>query len=103
MPDGKKILHRIAQKPGWLAPDFMFWCPGCNMGHPLFVTHPNTGGSQWTFNGNEDKPTVTPSLVLESAPGARPRCHVIVTDGMLHFLGDCEHEFAGKVVPMVPF
>jgi len=44
-----------------------------------------------------EKPTVTPSIRMTG----KINCHVYLTDGMIHFLGDCQHALAGKIVPMV--
>ena len=54
-------------KGGWLA-----FCPGCQCGH-LF-------DSRWTFNGNHEKPTFTPSMLV-NATDPQTRCHSYVTDG----------------------
>lgn len=89
-----KLLHLIEQ-----APDFMFWCPGCNMAHPVYCTRKNRDGEQWDWNGSVDKPTITPSIHWVG------HCHLSVTDGMLHYSDDetCKHELRGKIVPMVEF
>jgi hypothetical protein len=71
---------------------YWFWCPGCKCSH-AFTCPP------WTFNGDLEKPTFTPSLLC-NASYQESRCHSIVTDGMIHFCGDCHHELAGKVIPM---
>ena len=77
-------------------PEFHFHCPGCGYGH-WFKT---TGGHpRWTWNGDFDKPTVHPSiLVNQSTPEAR--CHSFVLDGKIQFLGDCFHKLKGQTVPL---
>lgn len=72
----------------------LFWCPGCKCSHHV--------GPGWTFDGNVERPTVTPSILVQTrdAVGAK-RCHLFVRDGSLVFLGDCTHELAGQTVPMV--
>lgn len=51
-----------------------------------------------------EKPTVTPSLLIDHFnQGKECRCHVIITDGKLHFCADCSHALAGQVVGMVDF
>ena len=55
-----------------------------------------------------EKPTFRASLLIEGIPAnppykARPRCHLHITDGNVEFCQDCEHEMAGKTVPMEPF
>lgn len=66
---------------------------------------PSPGLPCWTFNGNEDKPTVTPSILTTWAGGYGPkhehrRCHLHLKDGMLKFLGDSTHHLKGKQVPL---
>lgn len=99
---------------------YMFWCPGCEETH-----HVRTDGPQavWSFNGNVEAPTFTPSVLMRSGhfltdhrPGSkcwctyaqehpeRPvhfkcrQCHSFVTDGQIQFLGDCSHGMAGTTV-----
>jgi hypothetical protein len=73
---------------------FVFWCDGCGYSHHIDTT-------RWQFNGDLERPTVTPSLLLH--PGTNhPRCHIFITDGSIRYLGDCGHELAGQTVPMIP-
>ncbi len=44
-----------------------------------------------------EKPTVTPSIRMQG----KIMCHVYLMEGMIQFLGDCQHALAGKTVPMV--
>lgn len=37
-----------------------FWCPGCGEAHQVTVD----GSRGWTFNGNGDKPTFSPSVLV---------------------------------------
>lgn len=68
---------------------YFFWCPGCKKLHPYLAP-------RWTFNGNIEKPTFTPSLkMLDSG------CHLFVTDGKIQYCPDSPHEFAGKTIDMV--
>ena len=85
-PDG--TLH------GWL-----FRCPGCDADPLDGGLHcPTTG---WTFNGDLERPTFSPSILVrwESPQGPRV-CHSFVTDGKIQFLGDCTHALAGQTVPL---
>lgn len=63
----------------------------------------------WTFNGNVDSPTVTPSLLVTYPANPRATdefkewrtervCHSFITDGKVQFLSDCTHELAGQTV-----
>lgn len=85
--DEPRILHTVKGEPGRR----LFWCPGCECAHGW-----NEG---WTWDGNEEAPTVSPSLAIQG----QVRCHLLVQAGKLVFLSDCEHALAGKTVPMEPF
>ena len=72
-----------------------FWCPGCKREHDVRIK----GDDVWGFNGNHEKPTFTPSVLVN---GHRPaeRCHSFVTDGRIQFLDDCHHELRGQTVDL---
>jgi Family of unknown function (DUF6527) len=72
---------------------YVFHCPGCHYAHPIEVG----GLDGWTWNGSLVAPTVTPSLLC-NIDHPEARCHSFVTDGMIHFLGDCFHKLAGQTV-----
>jgi hypothetical protein len=74
---------------------YVFWCPGCKCHHTF-----NVGREKrpvWTFDGNMDAPTFSPSLLY---PDKTPRCHLFLRGGKLEFLSDCGHELAGKTVDL---
>lgn len=103
-----------------------FWCPGCKDAHAIGVGA--GGGPRWTWNGDVDKPTFSPSVLVTSghycrgfkpgddcwcthnaeevAEGREPSgfkcgvCHSFVTDGRIQFLGDCTHELANQTVDL---
>ena len=73
-------------------------CPACEDPHVL---------SGWTFNGDEERPTFSPSLLVKyngpdadtnGAPAAV--CHSFIVDGRIQYLGDCTHKFAGQTVDL---
>ena len=74
-----------------------FWCPGCDGMHSVGVKHP--AQVVWGWNGDGDKPTFTPSVLVRSGRGANV-CHSYVTDGRIRFLSDCTHELAGQTVDL---
>lgn len=42
-----------------------FWCPGCKEMHQITVqVDPNRQGPIWGFNGDYDRPTFTPSVLV---------------------------------------
>lgn len=103
-----------------------FNCPGCGEGHVIAVG--DGPGPRWGFNGDYDRPTFTPSILVRSGhylPGHKPgdgcwctycdedeadgepgfsckQCHSFVTNGQIQFLSDCSHALAGQTVPLAP-
>ena len=71
-------------------------CPGCKYMHPIHVGEQHR--IRWGFNNNVDKPTFTPSLLVNS--GTDQQCHSFITDGKIQFLNDCVHELAGQNVEL---
>lgn len=95
-----------------------FWCQGCKCSHAV--------DERWQFNGNFDKPTLHPSILIDTghyrsghtgdcwctyneahpdnpSPFKCGRCHTFVTDGNIQFLPDCTHHLAGKTIALEPF
>lgn len=83
------VMRRVGN--GWLV-----FCPGCQDAHIV--------GDAWTFNGDTEKPTFSPSVLVQGGGGDWPRqhCHSFVRDGHWQFLADSIHPLAGQTVPMVP-
>lgn len=76
-----------------------FECPGCEMPHRIM--HGAGEGPRWRWNGDVDKPTFTPSVLVRypwGSPQVERVCHSFVTDGQIRFLGDCSHALAGQTV-----
>lgn len=105
----------------------MFWCPGCN--NPHIVHHGVGPKPSWGWNGDVNRPTFTPSVLvkgrdftpkgqadfdawhaagcpknedgsLHEFENAETVCHSFVRDGQIQFLSDCTHSLAGKTVPL---
>ena len=76
---------------------YAFWCQGCNEPHTYYVVNWRNN-PVWTFNGNLEKPTFTPSLLYRYPP--EKTCHLFLTDGNIQYLGDCSHELKGRTVPL---
>lgn len=81
----------------------VFWCPGCDGGHR--IAYGEGSGPRWTWNGDAERPTFTPSVLVRydgadaGRDGAPPTvCHSFVTDGRIQFLSDCTHALAGQTV-----
>jgi len=92
-----------------------FMCPGCNTEHNI--------NSSWTFNGDVDKPTFNPSVLVRTGHYASSHkgdcwctfneehkddptsykcsiCHSFVRDGKIQFLDDCTHALKGQTVDL---
>lgn len=54
----------------------------------------------WTFNGDFERPTFSPSVLERKHPrdGHEWINHVFIRDGMIEYLPDCTHEMAGSTV-----
>lgn len=74
------------------------WCPGCDEAHALEVE----GTRAWKWNGSEEKPTFTPSLLVTYGGSDARRCHSFITNGRIQFLGDCTHALKGQTVDLPP-
>lgn len=68
---------------------YIFYCPGCRTVHSFDVRN-----GEWTFDGDWDNPTFSPSLSL-------PNCHLFVRNGIIEYLKDSKHHLAGQNIPMV--
>lgn len=93
----------------------LFYCEGCKCHHGV--------NDSWTFNGDFEKPTFSPSILVRSTKmtekgeadyeawcaAGYPKtnetfdhvptvCHSFVTDGKIQYLNDCTHELAGQTV-----
>ena len=76
------------------------WCPGCDEHHAVPVTKPSNGdGVAWAFNGDEERPTLSPSLLVRGGENNRV-CHSFITDGKIQFLTDSTHKLSGQTVEL---
>lgn len=81
---------------------YAFHCPGCGYSHCYYVRTDGIRPS-WTFNGNMESPTFRASLLNKSVQkdAKTPSvCHIFLTDGVVEYLSDCTHEYAGKKYPL---
>lgn len=74
-----------------------FFCPGCRYYH-AFIIERKDAGPIWTWNKNIEKPTFSPSLLVNGSSDRR--CHLFVRDGKIEYCGDTWHELRGKTVDM---
>jgi hypothetical protein len=60
----------------------------------------------WSFDGNHESPTCSPSFLTTLTYGdGRPqhRCHSFIRNGKIEYLSDCTHKLAGQTIDMVPW
>ena len=72
---------------------YLFYCPGCNCYHWFTVP-------KWTWNGNFEKPTVSPSIIT-SPHDPRIKCHLQIICGELKYFTDSRHYLSGISISMV--
>lgn len=89
-----KLAHPSAADPNYA----WFHCPACDEVHAV-----RTGPNGWQWNGDRDKPTLTPSVLVTGRGDPNYRCHSFVTDGRIQFLDDCSHALAGQTVDLPAF
>lgn len=79
-------------------------CPGCKHQHSVPT-------DRWAFNGDVNKPTLSPSVrhfipvgTYTKAGGEKnaeqTTCHYFVRDGFIEYCGDCEHNFRNQRVEL---
>ena len=82
-------------------------CPACGFEHSFavdLVGHGRHTNGIWSFNGDYEKPTFTPSMGanLHNQEEGHPRCHSHLRSGIWRYLDDCTHNMANHHVPMIP-
>lgn len=99
----------------------VFHCPGCDSLHAVAVDEHGIG-PRWTWNGDLERPTLSPSILVQWDRWVPPAttlemrdkiasgevvqrrerhvCHSFVREGQVLFLGDCTHALAGRTVPL---
>jgi len=97
MSIAKAYESNSGQTIGW-----MIYCPACQLAHQFPL-------DRWSFNGDPDRPTFSPSMLAwRDVPGpdgqdVRESCHSFVRDGRIEYLGDCTHAMAGQTVDLPEF
>ena len=67
---------------------------------PVILKGTRKGTKCWSWNGDIDKPTLKPSILTDQGSDGM-LCHSFVNDGIVKYLSDCSHEFAGKSMPLL--
>lgn len=94
MSEGKVMDEILSSKLHKWDGIYLHWCPGCKQEHWIFVDEPSGTGATWSYNGNPEKPTFSPSVNIVG------QCHYFITDGEIQFCGDSKHELAGQTIPL---
>lgn len=90
---------------------YKFKCPAGHW-HYINTIVPNQQNAQWNFNGDVNNPTFTPSINERTGYYVDPNiqgdeewlkknsyhCHFVITDGKIHFCGDCSHGLKGQTI-----
>ena len=75
---------------------FMFWDIGLGQPSAFYIR----GDRGWQWNGDFEKPTVTPSILIKIGNTVS---HLFIRDGKIRYMLDCTHPMAGVTVDMVDF
>lgn len=102
--------------------EYSFYCPGCKCHHNVWTKISKRNSKcTWAFNGDMDKPTFSPSLLVRwvdlpvnlekgkdgkyvlgedgRVKGAKDIvCHSFIKEGMIQYLSDCTHDLRGKTI-----
>lgn len=89
-------MARLSAKLRSVQTGHAHWCPGCEEMHIL--------PARWTFDGNVEAPTFSPSFKHSWGPEMAKVCHYILTAGKLNYCDDSTaHQLRGEVdLPDIP-
>jgi hypothetical protein len=73
---------------------YLHWCPGCKRLHPINTQKHNAYNAIWSFDGNIEQPTFSPSINLVGY------CHYFITAGKILYCTDTKHEFSGQTIDL---
>lgn len=98
--DDEVLWEQTYENPVDNARHFLFWCPGCEAYHSIRTGGDRKNGAQWTFNNDKVKPTFEPSYLCGVNNFTEMRCHSFIRNGIIEYLEDCHHKFAGQMVQL---
>ena len=93
------MAAKLGQPKGTDKDRYFFDCPGCGSMHYFNFRGDPKEKPIWSWNGDLEKPTVSPSIRVQSDI----ICHFFIKNGTIQFCGDSQHEMAGKTVEMNNF
>ena len=91
------VIKGISNDPG----TYIFYCPGCKMHHQ--VPTKGSGRPNWEFNGDLEKPTFKPSLMMRYPKGKKQIefvCHLFIRNGKIEYCNDSSHVYKGRTIKM---
>lgn len=101
MSEFKRVSSVLQEADGML----FFECNGCGMPHGVNISRDCM--PKWSFDGNYEKPTFSPSVLvqypyrmLENGEREQVICHSFVVNGSIQYLSDCTHHLAGKTIQL---
>ena len=95
MGQAGKYLRRTGSTTSGDPGGYAHYCPGCDGMHVFAVDEPFPNGARWTFNGNLEKPTFSPSMNI-----GNDWCHYNLTDGELRYTTCRGHNLGGQTLPL---
>lgn len=99
----KTALRRITTKDGSYQ-TLYHWCEACGHVHGARIDDGRpTSMPKWTWNGDREKPTLSPSILNFTHENGRQvtLCHYFLKDGVIEYCGDNPHALNGKSVPLI--
>ncbi|GAB6119728.1 DUF6527 family protein [Dysgonomonas termitidis] len=79
---------------------YEFYCQGCRCRHHVWTNKDSR--PCWDFNGDTDRPTISPSiLVTYPTPSGNRICHSFIKDGRIQYLADCSHELREQTLELI--
>ena len=94
-------MRQVLTKPELNGTAMTYRCYCVAGWHTLMVDREEPGRN-WEYNGDPYCPTFHPSVLARGDLRGPFVCHSFVRVGMIEFLPDCTHEFAGQTLPMLP-
>lgn len=101
----RTVIRRWQSSTGEdLGHHLLLWCPGCEQagwGGLHQIGYQGDGATPepvWSWNGDRERPTVTPSLLVTR--NEDEKCHSYITDGSWVYQADSTHALAGQTVPL---
>jgi Family of unknown function (DUF6527) len=104
-------LRKVGPADGHTAGGLAHWCPACDCMHQFALDGKNSSGAQWTWDGNVENPTFSPSMNIIINPKGHKHynpecstdvCHYFLQNGVLQYLADCTHGLKNQRIILPP-